>query len=49
MPDKDSDPKDPAHQREMALSRWDTDGGNGPKAACSEACIQKPSRPRFLS
>lgn len=29
MPDKDLDPKDPAYQREMALSRWDTDGGNG--------------------
>ena len=29
MPDKDSDPKDPAHQREMALSKWDTDGGKG--------------------
>lgn len=29
MPDKDLDPKDPTHQREMALSRWDTDGGNG--------------------
>lgn len=29
MPDKDSDPKDPSQQREMALSRWETDGGNG--------------------
>ena len=29
MPDKDLDPKDPIYQREMALSRWDTDGGNG--------------------
>lgn len=29
MPDKDLDPKDPTYQREMALSRWDTDGGNG--------------------
>ena len=29
MPDKDSGPDDPAHQRGMALSRWDTDGGHG--------------------
>jgi hypothetical protein len=41
MPDKDSDPKDPTHQREMALSRWDTDGGHGhsslQRGLCSEA------------
>lgn len=29
MPDRDSDPKDPTQQREMVLSRWETDGGNG--------------------
>ena len=32
MPDQDSDPKDRTQQREMALSRWDTDGGNGPRS-----------------
>ena len=41
MPDKEPDPKDRTRQREMALSRWDTDGGKGPnspqRGLCSEA------------
>lgn len=30
MPDKDSDLRDPSHQRQMALSKWENEGGNGP-------------------
>ncbi len=30
MPDKKPDFTDPSRQREMALSRWDTEGGAGP-------------------
>lgn len=30
MPDKEPDFMDPSHQRQMALSRWDNEGGAGP-------------------
>ena len=30
MPDKKPDFIDPSHQRQMALSRWDNEGGAGP-------------------
>ncbi len=31
MPDRKPDVLDPSQQRQMALSRWDNEGGAGPR------------------
>jgi hypothetical protein len=40
MPDKKPDFVDPSHQPQMALSRWDSEGGAGPRGPQAPGDVQ---------